>query len=70
MRIKRTQNLMLIANPLKNLQKNSHEKRYQQKSDFYYCVQKFSVYNFFGGEFVAFKLSIKLFNLQYDIHIK
>jgi hypothetical protein len=47
MRIKRTQNLMLIADPLKNLQKNSHEKIYKQKNDFYYCVQTFSAYKFF-----------------------
>jgi hypothetical protein len=64
MRIKRTQNLMLIANPLKNLQKNTQEKRYQQKSDFYDCVQKFSAYNFFGRICCIFFNGLKTLNFS------
>ncbi len=46
------QSLMLISNPLKKVQKNLCEKSYQNKVTengvfyFYYCVQKFSAYNF------------------------
>ncbi len=52
---------MLILNPLKNLQK-THAKKLLAKQlqkmeffNFYYYMQKFSVYNFFGVNFFAFQ---------------
>ncbi len=64
------QNLMLISNLLKKLQK-IHAKKLSTKRnvkmvDFYYCVQKFSAYNFLWCNCFAFfatdsKISITLY---------
>ncbi len=51
---------MLILNPLKKYQKDSFEKVINEKGTekgvfyFYYCVQKFSDYNFFWVNCFAF----------------
>ncbi len=42
---------MLISNPLKKLQKLMRSKL---SFDLYYCMQKFSAFNFFGGIFCIF----------------
>jgi hypothetical protein len=54
LKVSKKQNLMGISNPLKKLQKTHVKKVINEKVskngyfDFYYCVQRFSAYNFFG----------------------
>jgi hypothetical protein len=56
----KTHNLILISNPLKKMQNTQAKKFINEKVrengafDFYYCVQKFSVSNFFGVNFLTF----------------
>ncbi len=65
---------MLILNPKKKLQKNSCDNKVSAKSDFYYCMYKFSACNFFQVNFFAFfnsngfELSIKFCVLRYSNH--
>ncbi len=59
--VPKTQNLMLISNPLEKLQKISCEKFFMKKwhkngiFDFNYWVQKFSNYNIFRWFFALFQ---------------
>ncbi len=50
---------MMISNPLKKFQKIMRNKLLTKSDwksgfDFYYCVQKFSAYNFLGNSFAFF----------------